>query len=132
MKRKVLTCLIYSGAFCAITVGILLFRGILSAESEEAAIRILSDGFFVSGVLSFALGSFVLISREGVFCAFSYTFHRIWVSLHKKEYRESHRQTYAEYRARKSKGDRSFIYMLVTAAVFIGLAVLFAVVSRTM
>lgn len=121
---KYLAALLIGGAaVCALLFG----RGFLSLETAQDKLRLLSDAFLVPGLLLALAGCLVWIAREGTFSGMGYTFRKIWNSLHSQEYREAHRESYAEYCERKSAKKTPFLFLIITGGIFLLPAILFTV-----
>ena len=115
--------LIGGAAACALLFG----RGFLAAETMRERMRLLSDAFLVPGALLLLAGCLLWIVREGTFAGMGYTFRKLWNSLHSQEYQAAHKESYAEYRARKSAQKTPFLFLLVPGGVFLLPAVLFTI-----
>ena len=50
-----------------------------------------------------------------------------FVSLHAKEYRDSHKESYSEYRERKGAKKTPCLYLVIVGAAFLLPGILFAV-----
>ena len=115
-------------AVCAvIAVAVVFLRGVLDADNAREIMRCLSDGFFVAGVISLACGGFAFAGNKGILDAFAYTIRKIWVSLHRKEYRDSHKMTYEEYKDKKAKKSKPIAYFFVVGGVFVAIGVVFTI-----
>ena len=126
MKRAVeyaVTCCVCA----AIAVAVIFLRGVLKVDDVNGVMRCLSDGFFVAGVFSLACGGLAFAGNKGILDAFVYTCRKIWVSLHNKEYRDSHKMTYEEYKDKRANKSKPIAYFFVVGGVFAVLGVLFAV-----
>lgn len=121
---KYLAALLIGGAaVCALLFG----RGFLAAETMRERMRLLSDAFLVPGALLLLAGCLLWIVREGTFAGMGYTFRKLWNSLHSREYREAHRESYAEYCERKSAKKTPFLFLIITGGIFLLPAILFTV-----
>ena len=110
-----------------IAVAVIFLRGVLNAANARDAMRCLSDGFFVAGVLSLACGGFAFAGNKGILDAFIYTVRKIWVSLHNKEYRDNHKMTYEEYKDKRANKSKPIAYFFVVGGAFAVIGVLFTV-----
>ena len=116
--------LIGGAAACALLFGPRLPRRRDDAGTDAA---LLSDAFLVPGALLLLAGCLLWIVREGTFAGMGYTFRKLWNSLHSQEYQAAHKESYAEYRARKSAQKTPFLFLLVSGGVFLLPAVLFTI-----
>ncbi len=125
IARPLVTFLVATAVFLAVLFGC----GILSAENAQECVRIWSDAFSVPGILFFLSGAFVWIARQGTFSGMGFACRQIWVSLHSKQYREEHRESYSEYRERRLAGKKvPFIYLILTGVCFLIPAILLSIV----
>ncbi len=115
--------LVGAAAVCAILFG----KGFLSLETRTEKMRLLSDAFLVPGILLLLSGCFIWIIRQGTFSGMGYTVHKIFVSLHSAEYRNEHKESYAEYKERKSQKKTPCLFLLCTGAVYLIPAIIFTV-----
>ena len=116
-------------AVCSILAVIVVFlRGVLKEADVRGIMRCLSDGFFVAGIISLAGGSFAFAGSRGLLDAFFYTFRKLWVALHKKEYRESHKTSYAEYREKKHEKVKPLLHFFIVGGAFVLVGVLFTII----
>lgn len=112
----------------AILLAILFGKGYPSLESAAERFKLLSDAFLVSGLLLLLSGCLVWIMRQGTFSGMGYTFRRIFVSLHSKEYRDEHKESFAEYRERKSDKKTPFLFLILTGSIFLIPAIAFTLI----
>lgn len=127
MKRFVYY-IVTAGICAAIAVAVIFLRGAASAESARGVIRCLSDGFFAAGIFSLACGSFAFAGSQGLLDAFLYTCRKLWVALHRKEYRDKHKTSYAEYREKKRENAKPIAHFFIVGGAFAAIGILFTVV----
>ena len=85
--------------------------------------RILSDSFFVSGVLLTGAGLLLFVSNNGMFDMLSYGITTFFVAR-KKNVKERKYKDYYEYKQAKSEKKRSCAYLLIVGLTFIAIAAL--------
>ncbi len=126
MKRSLYY--LVTAAVCAcVTVAVVFLRGVLASTDVRGVMRCLSDGFFTAGIVSLVCGSFAFAGNQGLLDAFLFTCRKIWVALHRKEYRETHKTSYAEYREKKREKVRPLAHFLWVGGAYAALGALFAV-----
>lgn len=120
--KKWLKVLIPLAVGLVIALIVMFSGGITSAGSVKDALRIICDGFFVSGALLLMYGGLRWTYNGGVMDGLGYS-AKIVINRMRPHY-EEHRQSFAEYRAkRESKSQPAFplvasgLILLVVAVV---------------
>lgn len=126
-KKKAIKYVIAILAGAVLCLAVIFGKGIITAETVQQKIRILSDAFTAAGLILLLSGLLVWIVRQGTFTSMGYAFHSLFVSLHDSEYRESHQTTYGEYRDRKLSKNTPFLFLIITGAAFMIPAIVFTV-----
>ena len=114
-------------------VGIIIFiiiictQTIWSAEGAQEIMRILSDAFFVPGVLLAGVGLIIFASNGGAFDMLAYAVIRFF-DLFKRDVRNKKYKDFYEYREAKKGKKRRMGFMLITGIAFIAIAVIFLIV----
>lgn len=122
-KSKLLTYGITGGACLLLAVSYLIGANFLELEGPDR-LRILCDAFTIPGLLCLFSGVLIWLAQEGSFDGIgyvvSYAFHALLPgSLNKRE-------SYKDYLERKKeKKPISFGFLLITGAVFTGIALVF-------
>lgn len=119
MKRGWIKYLIALLVGCAIFSAILFGKGFTQLDSFKEKLGLLSDAFLVPGILLILFGCFTWIIRQGTFSGMGYTIKNIWTSLHSKEYRDEHKESYADYRQRRAEKKTPFLFLIITGAFFL-------------
>lgn len=119
---RFIVALLIGGGIC---LAIIFIKGVLSAESPRQVMKILSDGFFVSGAVLFLSGAMLWIIGQGVFSGMGYAFSRIFTALHDKKYRDEHKESFEEYGERKSQKKPRFAYLLISGTCYLLPAIVF-------
>lgn len=97
----------------------------LSGETEGGLVQRLCDCFFVPGMLITGISGLSYAKNEGMFDIFSFgirtvaNIHWPWVS---PKPADEKKETFADYRIRKSKERKSPKGMLLAGLVYLGLA----------
>lgn len=128
MKQRWLKYVIVLLLGAALVCAILFWEDYFSFETLQDRLRVLSDAFLVPGLLLVLSGCFLWILRQGTFAGMGYTARKIWNSLHSQEYRENHKESYAEYCERKSAKKTPFLFLILTGAVFLVPAIILTIV----
>ena len=126
-KNLLLKYAVCIGVALLITVAVFWSKGFFT-DSAAVNIQILSDGFFVSGIVVSAVAGLLFIGGEGMFISVGYVFRNV-VLIFIPGGRKKH-ERYADYRARKLEGlkKEEDHCILVTGLSFLALGVLFSVI----
>ena len=114
----------------ALVVGILiaLSRGIFQEEELDMVITIISDSFFIPGVLLICVGLIVYASNEGLFLSISYGFKAIGRTITAKKEEKLMEEKYHEYYARQMEKKSKCKHFLIVGLVFVVISLAFVVV----
>ena len=128
--RSWLICLCIGAALC---LTLLLGRGGLAAENETAFLHILCDALFVPGAMLTCAGLLSIVSRGGVFDAFSYGMKCFIAMLQKPEKRRLP-ATYFDYVTQRREKPWTAPYALfcVGGAFLIAAGIVLALYYRTL
>ena len=98
------------------------------AHSAAVNIQILSDAFFVSGILMTLFAGMLYVSREGALIGIGFVLRNVVLAFIPMG-REKH-EKYADYRARKLSQAKkhSNRYLLVTGLIFLFIGIVFTAV----
>lgn len=123
MKPNVLRYLISAAVGLGLAFVIMLTQNIFGQEKASDVYRILSDSFFVSGVLLTGAGLLVFVSNNGIFDMLSYGITTFFVAR-KKDVKDRKYKDYYEYKQSKSERKRSFAYLLIVGLALLAIAAL--------
>ena len=114
----------------ALIVGVLiaLSRGIFQEDEIDMIITIISDAFFIPGVLLVCVGLIVYASNEGLFLTISYGFKTIGRTITAKKDEKLMEEKYHEYYARQMEKKSKCKHFLIVGLVFVVISLLFVVV----
>jgi polyferredoxin len=121
------------GVASLITLGVFWLKGFFT-DSIGVNIQILSDGFFVSGILLLMYAGMMFISSEGALIGISFVLRNVVLSLipmgrTKQEiYREYRERKLAEMQAKRTSGNHC---VLVVGLVFLIISIIFTVIWYT-
>ncbi len=122
-KTKLLICL---GVSLAITIAVLIIKGVFSSITIKETAMILSDSFFLGGSLMLVAAGLVWASDHGVSDGIGYSFSKLF-SLRKRDY-EEHKESYSEYKDRKHARKSSVIEFLIAGLGFVVISVVFLLI----
>ncbi len=128
MKRKLLAygiSLLIGAAMALIIMGV---RGIFTETEPREVMRLLSDAFFVPGVLLAGVGLLVFATNGGVFDMLAYSV-LLFFNLFRKNVQDRKYRDFYEYReAKKGRKRKSLAFLLVVGLFYILLAAIFLIV----
>ena len=115
------------GIALLITVAVFWSKGFFT-DSVAVNIQILSDGFFVSGIVVSSVAGLLFVGGEGMFISVGFVLRNVVLTFIPGG-RKKH-ERYADYRERKlgklkKEGDHC---ILVTGLIFLALGILFSVI----
>ena len=115
------------GVALLITVAVFWSKGFFT-DSVAVNIQILSDGFFVSGIVVSSVAGLLYVGGEGMFIGIGFVLRNVVLTFIPGG-RKKH-ERYADYRARKLEGlkKEGDHCILVTGLSFLALGVLFSVI----
>lgn len=96
-------------------------KKIWNYDDGKQVLRILSDAFFVPGVILAGVGLLIFASNGGAFDMLSYAFIR-FCDLFRRDVRNKKYKDFYEYREAKKDKKRGMAFMLVVGVIFIALA----------
>lgn len=110
----------------AITLLILNAKDVWHAQTTQIAMQILSDGFFVPGILLAGFGLIIFASAGGVFDMLGFSLYML-VNLFRRDINKRKYKDFYEYE--QSKKDRKFNmgFMLWIGLAFILIALIFLI-----
>ena len=113
----------------AVALCIALIQGLFGMTDKIAIMRSLTDCFSVSGAVLLLVGLIVVCSNGGAYDIAGFSVKKFFSVFQSAEKRN--KETYADYRARKSENKRSFLEFFIVGGAFyvIGMAFLIAYYS---
>jgi hypothetical protein len=126
-KNLLLKYAVCIGVALLITVAVFWSKGFFT-DSAAVNIQILSDGFFVSGIVVSSVAGLLFVGGEGMFISIGFVLRNVVLTFIPGG-RKKH-ERYADYRARKLEGlkKEGDHCILVTGLSFLALGVLFSVI----
>lgn len=109
-----------------------IYKGLFSSSDIRERIIILSDGFFVSGVLLTGFGLLTAISNLGNFDMITYGFHNL-INLFKanKSY-DSLGKTFYDYHINKGRKTKKVSFILHVGILYLVLGAVFTIIFYKM
>ena len=126
-KNLLLKYAVCIGVALLIMVAVFWSKGFFT-DSAAVNIQILSDGFFVSGIVVSSVAGLLFLGGEGMFISIGFVLRNVVLTFIPGG-RKKH-ERYADYRARKLEGlkKEGDHCILVTGLSFLALGVLFSVI----
>ena len=104
---------------------IALSRGIFQQDEIDMVITIISDAFFIPGVLLICVGLIVYASNEGLFLSISYGFKAIGRTITAKKDEKLMDEKYHEYYARQIQKKAKCKHFLLVGLFFVVVSLVF-------
>ena len=121
------------GVASLITVAVFWIRGFFTADAG-VNLQILSDGFFVSGIMLTLYAGMLFVSGEGALIGISFVLRNIvqaFVPMGRKNhefYRDYRERKLAEKKAKRNAGDNCILF---TGLFFLAISIVFTVIWYT-
>lgn len=127
MKKKLLAYGISFLIGAAIALLVMGLRGIFTETEPREIMRLLSDAFFVPGVVLAGVGLLVFATNGGVFDMLVYSVI-LFFNLFRRNVQDRKYRDFYEYReAKKDRKRRSLAFLLIVGLLYIALAALFLI-----
>lgn len=128
-KRHIVKYIVLAAVALAVALCIALIQGLFGMTDKIAIMRSLTDCFSVSGAVLLLVGLIVVCSNGGAYDIAGFSVKKFFSIFQSAEKRN--KETYADYRARKSENKRSFLEFFIVGGAFyvIGMAFLIAYYS---
>ena len=124
MKDKVKNIIKFLIVGAGIAVIVFICKDLSSAGTAADKMMILSDGFFLSGILLAGLGLLTIFANDGIFLGLSYALKCVF-SVFKGGKGRTMDISYFEYKMDKAGKKKPYIEMLISGIVFIAIAAVF-------
>lgn len=109
-------------------VGILLlYKDVFHQESTKDVFHVLTDAFFVPGVLITGFGLLVVANNGGTFDMISYGMLLVF-NLFRSDMAKRKYKTFYDYRVAKSENKQSYGYFLIIGIGLIAISIIFLTV----
>lgn len=116
--------LITSGVGCLIILAIVLSKNIFSLDDAVEVYQVLTDAFFVAGILIAGFGLLVVASNGGTFDMLVYGVGRFF-DLFRRDMMKVKHKTFYDYRMAKQDRKLGFGYLVIVGLAFLALSGLF-------
>lgn len=124
--KKYVKYLITAAIGLAIAFLIICLKGTFTKDNAKDVMHILTDAFFVAGVLISGYGILVIASNGGTFDMFAYGFISIF-QFFKKDYKKRKYKDFYEYRKTKQASPRPFFYLVIVGLFYIAISMIFLI-----
>lgn len=111
-----------------VSVLIALSRGIFRENEMDEVLTILSDAFFIPGVLFIGTGLIIYASNEGLFLSVLYGFKAIGRTITAKKDEKLMEEKYHEYYARQMEKKSKWKHFVMVGIAFVVISFLFVAV----
>ncbi len=111
-----------------VSICISISRGIFAVETIAGVFTILSDAFFVPGILFLCIGLILYATNEGLFNAMTYGMKILGRSLTGRKGEKIIDEEFHEYHARLSQKKSKIKHFLIVGVLNIIISILFVVV----
>ena len=91
-------------------------QNIMEKTTLQAIFHVLTDAFFIPGVLIFGIGALIFVTNEGAFDAITFGLKSFWSMFSKKL--KHNRETYYDYRSARSEKKLPFGFLLICGLCF--------------
>lgn len=108
-----------------ITLWISSAQGLFKQTDKSEIFKILSDAFFIPGVLVFGMGALIWCGNEGTFDMLAYGVRQFF-GLFKRNPLDEKYKSFYDYREAKKQRKKSFGYLLIIGGCCLALSALFA------
>lgn len=122
-KRYVIT----AGIGLVAAVLICLMRDVLSVESMTEALVILSDAFFIPGILFIGIGVLMAVANEGLFNGMIFGLKTLGRSFTARKGEKIREEDFYEYNARVNKKKSKVSHLFVIGAIFIAISIILVI-----
>lgn len=115
----------------AITILTFVALELFTTTETLDIIRIICDGFVVSGLVLIGVGALIWTTNEGTFDIIKYGVSLMLLSMFSKIERRKYKDFY-EYREAKSKNKAQFKFLLIVGACFLFVGIVIFVIYKFM
>lgn len=122
MKKNIIKYLATALICLFISLLIASSRDLFSTDDKKVLYHILADSTFIPGVLMFGIGVLVFSSNEGTFDMIAYGVKNAFLIIFSPR---TSKETFYEYRQRKSEVKKPYKPLLLVGIVFIIISIVF-------
>lgn len=124
--RKYIKYIVTVSIGLAMSAAIIFSGNILNLESKTEIMKLLTNSFFVPGILIFGFGLLILASNGGTFDMLVYGTKKFFDLFRKPEQRKI-TNTFYDYRKAKQETPLDFVYLVLIGLGFILVSVIFLI-----
>lgn len=125
MKQRMIKTVILAAVGAVIFMCVALAVGVFGMTEHSDVMRGLCDGFSVSGMILLLVGLIVFCSNGGAYDIMGFAAKKFFSVFRRAENRS--RETYAEYRERKSAVKHKFAEFLIVGGVYLAVGMAFLI-----
>ena len=114
--RSVLKYLITMVCGLGLAAWVAFNQNILEKTTLQDIFHVLTDAFFIPGILIMGMGALIFVTNEGAFDAITFGLKSFWSMFSKKLKRN--RETYYDYRSARSEKKLPFGFLLICGFLF--------------
>ena len=126
MKTKLLQYGITTAILAVCSLLIMVSKDLFIQTNLKEIYKILTDSFFVPGVVAVCFGLLIVASNEGTFYIFSYGM-KSFLNLFKKDRSKMHYKTYYDYKEAMKDNKKPYGFILLVGLVFTAISLIFTV-----
>ena len=124
--KKLIKYLVVTVFGLVITLFILLSRDVFHQTDSKVIFHILSDAFFIPGILITCVGLLVFSSNQGSFDMIIYGF-KSFINIFRKDLNARKHKTFYDYKEAKKDNKRSFGYICLVGLGFLAVTAVFVI-----
>lgn len=121
MKKNLKITLIAVSAGLAFSIVVAAVRGVFTSDSAKQTLQCLTDGSFVSAIILLCVGLLLFSGNGGTFDMLAYGTKTLF-SVFQSDKKRKERESFADYRARKSQTSKPVVPFLAAGLVFLVLS----------
>lgn len=124
--KKLIKYLVVTAFGLALTLFVLISKDIFNKTDPKVIFHILSDAFFIPGVLITCVGLLVFTSNQGSFDMIIYGFQS-FINIFRKDINARKHKTFYDYKEAKKDNKRSFGYICLVGLGFLAVTAIFVI-----
>ena len=124
MKNKILRYVITFLIGLVFALLIMIMKGLFSCTNQKIAFQILTDSFFVPGVILICFGILVVCANGGTFDMLVYGVKQFF-SLFKKDLTKAKHKTFYEYQQAQKEKKTEFWFLIIDGIVLVAISLIF-------
>ena len=126
MKTKLFQYGITTLALAICSILIMVSKDLFVQTNAKEIYKILTDSFFVPGIVAMCFGLLIVASNEGTFYIFTYGMQS-FINLFRKDRGKIKYKTYYDYKEAMSDNKKPYGFILLVGTVFVAVSLIFTV-----